>query len=98
MLCLRILGACAVSGAWIFTVLIAWITRDLMTLDAEPGDHTTWMGLTRIVVWLMAPITALALGAVMLLVQPKPLRTPYIVAALFLMIVGTVPLAVLLAP
>ncbi len=92
VLCLRILGACAVSGLWIYTVFILWITRDLATLDAEPGDDTTW-----VVVLLLAAITAFALGTVMILVQPKPRRTPYTVAALFLMITGAVPLAVLLA-
>lgn len=91
LLVLRILGACVVAALWVLAVFVAWITRDLVRLEADSGDPT-W-----VVLLLLTPVTALAAGAAMLLVQPKPLRTPYSVTALLLVITGAAAVSVLIA-
>lgn len=91
-LVLRIVGACGVATVWVLVVFLVWIVGGLAGLDAEPGDSTT-----PAVLALAAMVTALAVGALMLLVRPKPLRTPYAMFALVLMILGATPIVLLLA-
>lgn len=91
-LVVRIVGACGVAAVWVLLVFVVWIAGGMTELDAEPGDSTT-----AAMVGLAAMVTAFAVGALMLLVRPRPLRTPYAIFALLLMILGAAPIVVLLA-
>ena len=89
---MRIAGACAVAAGWVLVVFVLWIVGGMAELDAEPGESAT-----PAVLALAAMVTAFAVGALMLLVRPRPLRTPYAVLAVGLMILGAAPVVVLLA-
>lgn len=89
---MRIVGACGVAAGWVLSVFVLWLIGGMADLDAEPGDSAT-----PAVLALAAMVTAFAVGALMLLVRPKPLRTPYAIFAVGLMTLGAAPIVVLLA-
>lgn len=90
---LRIVGACAIALSWVYVVLILWIVSGMSAFDDEPGHSSTWA-----TVLLLVAVTSFACGALMLLVRPKPLWTPYSFLGALLIIVGLAPMAVVLAP